>query len=337
MRTERVERLLKLIQALQTGRSFLVDELASLVGVSRRTVFRDLRLLEQAGMPYHYDRGSRRYSIEQTSVLPPVALTPGEALALLLAIRQHQASHIEPDTAAASSAALKLESMLPRALQDYCQPRLRHIEFRPDPASDATSIADMLGILQVALARSRKVGVRYDSYHEGREIEVTLRPYRLVFMHRGWYLVAYTEEQARVQTYKVERILQIKPLNDRYSMDPKFSVDEYFGNAWLMIRGEHSYHVVVRFRPQVAGNVDEVIWHRTQQTHHDTDGSLLFEVDVDGLDEILWWILGYGDQAQVLEPPELRQRVAGHAHRLAAYYADEPPNGAAGAAPARDF
>jgi len=70
----------------------------------------------------------------------------------------------------------------------------------------------------------------------------------------------------------------------------------------------------------VAANVDEVAWHRTQRTHFEKDGALLFEVDVDGIHEISWWIPGYGDQAEVLEPPELRELIVGHAERMCAYY-----------------
>ena len=56
MRTRRIERLLKFIQALQSGRSKTVDDLAELTGVSRRTVFRDLELLSRVGVRYTYDR-----------------------------------------------------------------------------------------------------------------------------------------------------------------------------------------------------------------------------------------------------------------------------------------
>jgi len=337
VRTGRVERLLKLIQAMQAGREYRVEELARLAAVSRRTVFRDLGLLQRAGMPYRYCRKTHRYWTEQAAVLPPVSLSPGEALSLLLAVRQHLYSGVAADAQVAASAALKLESMLPRVVQDYCQPRLRHMDVRPDPASDAESIADMLAILQSALLRTRKLYLRYDSYAERRQIEGRLSPYRLAYIHRGWYVIGRLERTdgsaaklpgagksaRRPLLFKVERIIDMKPLSDTYRADPGFSLDEYFGNAWLMVRGERSYHVKVRFLPLVAGNVQEVLWHKTQQTQYERDGSLLFEVDVDGIDEIAWWVLGYGDQAQVLEPLELRARMAEHAARMAEYYGNQ--------------
>ena len=66
-----------------------------------------------------------------------------------------------------------------------------------------------------------------------------------------------------------------------------------------------------------------MIWHKTQRTTYEEDGSLLFEVDVDGIGEISWWIMGYGAEAEVLEPPQLRERMAKHVARLADTYAKE--------------
>jgi len=320
VRTGRVERLLKLMQVLQSGRSAGVEDLARLAGVSRRTVFRDIELLSRAGIPYSFDRVTKRYSAERPSLLPPVALTHAEALALMLAARSLVTRPFVPDQAAAVSAGLKLESMLPTAILDFCGPLLERTEIRPEPASDPTSIVDTLPILQTALMRRSKVFVRYDSYFEQKVIDVTLHPYRLAYIHRGWYLIAHSEQASRVQTFKVERILQLKVLEAKYRPDPTFNLDDYFGNAWLMIRGDKRYHVKIRFLKMVAGNVDEILWHKTQRTTFEEDGSLLFEVEVDGIDEIAWWVLGYGDQAQVLAPPELREKVAGHAERMCGYY-----------------
>ncbi len=315
-----IERLLRLIQALQTGRSKTAKDLADEINVSRRTVFRDLELLARAGIRYTFDRQTQRYSTNQTALLPPVTLTHAEALALLLSAR-HIVSHDGiTDASVAASAALKLEGMLPPQVRDYCGPLLETMEIRADHASDAGSIVETIAILRTATLHQDKIRVAYDSYYEGRVIEVTLHPYRLAYVHYGWYLIALTEGISQVRTYKVERILHLKMLEATYSIDPSFNLEDYFGNAWRMIRGDKRYHVKVRFLAKVAANVDEIHWHKTQRSEYEEDGSLLFEADVDGIEEISWWILGYGDEAQVLEPPELRDLVARRVRRMYEYY-----------------
>ena len=69
------------------------------------------------------------------------------------------------------------------------------------------------------------------------------------------------------------------------------------------------HHVVVRFQPLVAQNVAEINWHKTQKTIWNDNGTLDFHVTVDGLGEIMWWILGYGGHAEVLRPAALRKRI----------------------------
>jgi len=78
--------------------------------------------------------------------------------------------------------------------------------------------------------------------------------------------------------------------------------------------------VLVHFSRLVTPNVAEVSWHKTQRLVFRDDGSLDFHVTVSGLNEISWWILGYGDQAEVIEPPELRRLIAARAKRMVEQY-----------------
>ena len=70
------------------------------------------------------------------------------------------------------------------------------------------------------------------------------------------------------------------------------------------------YNVHLHFSRQVAGNVAEVQWHRSQRVEWNDDGSAEFFATVDGLGEIGWWVLGYGDQVEVISPAPLRKRIA---------------------------
>jgi len=89
------------------------------------------------------------------------------------------------------------------------------------------------------------------------------------------------------------------------------------GRAWSMIPEGRIYNVKLRFLPKVAENVAEVQWHSTQKVTHNSDGSVTVEFRVDGLGEITWWILGYGDQVQVLRPKKLRQKIIETARNMA--------------------
>lgn len=320
MNTGRIERLLRLIQTLQSGGARSADDLATAVGISRRTFFRDIAVLERAGVPVRYDHAIHRYSFEQSALLPPVTFSHSEALAMLLLTR-HSFNHpCFSELDSASSAALKLEAMLPAAIRDHLEPFLNDVDFRFPVLSAGATLRSTLPVLQSAMSRHKKVQVEYDSLYDEKVIDVTLHPYRLACIHRGWYLIAYTEQFDEVRTYKMQRVLSLKLLADVFEPDPTFSLDDYFGNAWMMIKDEPRVHVKIKFSSKVAANVAEVIWHQTQSTTLGLDGTLIFEADVDGVREIVWWVLGYGDQALVLEPKELIALLAEHANRMYVQY-----------------
>jgi len=73
-------------------------------------------------------------------------------------------------------------------------------------------------------------------------------------------------------------------------------------------------------RDAAAKNVAEVNWHKTQRIRWDDDGAVFFSCTVDGLDEIAWWVLGYGPEVEVLKPADLRRRIADMAARMAKLY-----------------
>ena len=140
-------------------------------------------------------------------------------------------------------------------------------------------------------------------------IETDVSPYRLLFMGRAWYLIGLSSLHGEVRTLKLDRLVSAEVLDEPIEPDPEFDLDAHLGGAWQMIPEGQTYHVRLRFLPKVAGNVEEIAWHKTQRFTVLPDGSCLFEADVDGLGEITWWILGYGDQVVVEDPPELRERI----------------------------
>jgi len=87
-----------------------------------------------------------------------------------------------------------------------------------------------------------------------------------------------------------------------------------------MMRGTKTYDVLLKFSPLISPNVAEVNWHRTQKIRWDDDGHVLFSATIDGLDEIVWWVLGYGPEVEVLSPPELRKRLTDMTRRTLGRY-----------------
>jgi len=295
--------------------------MAAELGASRRTLFRDLQMLRDAGVPTLYNAKERTFGVEGSVFLPSLNLTVEEATALLVLTRRFIRPEFLPFFQAAHQAALKIEGHLPPDVRRRSEVVLQGVHIRWQPLVDAGRISEVFTRIRHALVERRRLELEYDSSYEVRSIQTVVSPYRLVFVSRAWYLLAPSAyHHGQIRTFKLDRIVKAELLREVFEPDPDFDVDEYFGFAWSMIPEGTRYHVRLRFLPKVAGNVEEVTWHKTQQVTFEPDGSCLFEVDVDGLGEITWWVLGYGDQVIVEEPPELRERIgriAGNMCRLA--------------------
>ncbi len=317
MSVSRVHRLLKLITLLRGQAAPSAVDLAERLEVSKRTVFRDLNMLELAGVPYYFSRQSGGYKIANSFFLPPVNLTLDEALALLAVAGQGRQL---PLHRLIRDAACKIESVLPRPMQVEIARVVRgiHIDW---PAQARHSTVELrFDQLQRAIGQRRKLLMTYISFYERSQIVTELSPYQLLYHQRAWYVIGHSGMHNSVRTFKLGRIKDLVALDKLYVPDEKFTLAGYLGNAWGIIPEGRQYQVKLKFSPMVAANVAEVNWHRTQQVDFEPDGSAIFTATVDGLGEISWWILGYGDQVEVLQPPPLRQRLREMAKTLVAKY-----------------
>jgi len=309
MKTSRISRVVQILTTLQAGKSYAVSDLAKMFALSRRTIFRDLKELQTIGVPYHYDAKTGGYTMDPEFFLPPIDLNLQEALSLLLLVHKARNQIQLPFKNSALLAALKIENNLPAKIRQYCNTTLRNISTRAG-AQAPTNLLDKTFVqLQKAVVQKRKVSIRYGSLFEGKIIEVTLSPYHLLYNQRAWYVLGFSILHKSVRTFKFNRIKELKILDKCFVDGENFDLYEYLGRAWSMIPEGRIYNIKLRFLPKVANNVTEVQWHSTQKATRNTDGSATMEFRVDGLGEIIWWILGYGDQVQVLAPKILRNKV----------------------------
>ncbi|MBW8000744.1 MAG: transcriptional regulator [Planctomycetes bacterium] len=309
MKPSRISRVVRLLTTLQAGKNYSVDDLAKMFGTSRRTIFRDLNELEAIGVPYRYDLKTKGYSIDPEFFLPPINLNLREALSLLLLVYKTSNQVLLPFKNSALLAALKIENNLPAKIKKYCNTALKTISTKPSPQAPMSKLDKTFASLQKAIVNKKKIKLVYHSLFENKIVEPVICPYHLMYNHRAWYVLGFSHIHKAVRTFKLNRIKNIELLDKCFLDGDKFDVDDYLGQAWSMIPEGRIYNIKLKFTPKVAHNVGEVNWHSTQKTDYKNDGSAIMEFRVDGLNEIIWWILGYGDQVLVLAPKALRTRI----------------------------
>jgi predicted DNA-binding transcriptional regulator YafY len=317
MKLSRISRIVRILTLLQSGQSYSVQEFLKILAISRRTFFRDMKGLAAIGVPCHFDNQSGGYSLDPDYFLPSVDLTLQEALSFLLLVHKGRKHLPMPFQNSALLGGLKIENNLPPKIRNYCNASLDGISIKPDRHAPMERLDNIFAKLQNAIRKKRKIRLVYHSLYDGGDITLTLNPYHLVYNHRAWYIIGKSSIHNSIRTFKLNRITSIELIDKCFTPSRKFDIADYFGRAWSMIPEGKLYNIELRFTPKVARNVAEVRWHSTQQTQFNDDGSLTVQFRVDGLGEITWWILGYGDQVEVLKPQPLRKKIAQIADKMA--------------------
>lgn len=294
--------------------------LAEQVGVSKRTVYRDLLAMDtDAGVPIWQDGG--KFGLEEGAFLPPLNLTLHEAMTLFLAARVLAKTTDEGDTELIG-AFVKLAAVVPPVLAEHIQATVD--AFASTPRNDR--FTRVFRSLTEAWAGRRIVEIEYDAgaYDASRGARRTrVRPLFIEpsALTHALYLIGYDEERSARRTFKVERILSASVTPDVFQPHPAIAPAAELLRAWDVIIDEPPVSVVIRFSPAVARRVAETRWHPSQVLEPQPDGSLVWRCRVTGVHEIRIWILGWGADAEVLAPQELRKQLSAELRRAAARYA----------------
>jgi len=324
---DRAARYLKIASLLHGNPEGLsAQAVAERIGVSKRTVYRDLLAMEtDANLPIWQNNG--KWGLESGAFLPPLALTLHEATALFLASRVLAKASDEQDTELIG-AFTKLAEVLPPVLA-------RHIRATVDAYATTPrneQFTRVFRTLTEAWAHSRVVEITYgpgvyDRDKPSRKARVRPQAIEPSALTHALYLIGYDETVGGRRTFKVERIQDAALTPESFEPEPSVTIARELLLAWDVISDEPPVRISVRFSPDVATRVAETRWHPTQEIQLGADGSLTWTARVAGLREVRIWILGWGPDAEVLEPPELRAEVADQLRHAAQHY------GAAATAP----
>jgi proteasome accessory factor B len=308
MGVSRVHRLIRLVTVLQSGRARSVAELTEELGISRRTVFRDLQMLQEAGIPCYHEPG-RGYRIRDSFFLPPISLTIPETLGLMIFGKTAAARRDRPLSGPGLSAVYKLINTVPEPIREACSDLMAHVSVDPGPMVETPGESDHYLTLQRCVDERRVCQVQYQSPVEDGPLSCKLKPYALHFAARAWYVLAGTDVHAEVRTFKVARFSSIEPANVFFERPSDFDPGAKLGKAWQLIPEGQEHDIELEFSARVGTNVAEVRWHPSQRHELLEDGRCWMWLCVDGLGEIAWWICGYADQVIIHRPEALRQRV----------------------------
>jgi predicted DNA-binding transcriptional regulator YafY len=318
----RADRLLSILLLLQSRGRMTANELSSQLEVSERTIYRDLEALGMAGIPIYSEHGpGGGYALLDSYRTTLTGLTEAEVRTLFLSGVYGPLADLGL-AEALEVALLKLSAALPEAQQRRAERMRQRIHLDSIPWFQTREAVPHLQTLQDAIWHDQRVQITYRrSDHEERAY--TIDPYGLVAKSNIWYVVAARGEDMRV--FRVSRILTLERLDISFERPADFDLASY----WLEWCREFEqslqrWPVTLRIAPGLAAQLPQIWgeWVRpllTADHTHETDWQQV-TIHYDSLDWACSTILPYGDQIEVIDPPELRERIVQLAASILKFY-----------------
>lgn len=318
----KLARALNLLMAFQRSRSLATRDVMRILGVDRQTAVRDLRSLQDSGIPIRPDgEGSqRRWVLDGHWQGPALLVTQGDAFALHFG---RQLLGFVDGTALSEwleQLHEKLEvgaSRLTQEREDRFARRLVYLSepYRPYGAKDE-ALDEILG----ALLDDRELQLEYRSRAETRRMDGA-QPLALVIYRRALYLLVRLPGSPRTWRLAVDRIASARRTRVPFEYPADFDAQAELARSFgIFDDGREPARVRLRFVPRVADLVTSRIWHPTARTWFETDGSVVLELRAQG-PELVRLALEWGAAVEVLEPAELRDQVVAELGAALAKYA----------------
>ncbi len=299
---ERLPRLLKLIQTIQNHPGLTSEELARECGIGSRQIFRDLRVLDHAGVPLYNDNG---YRLTDRFLLQDISFSLDEALSLLYGLKL-----VERQKALFPVKRIKerILALLPRGLRNELEDLDGRVDVAGGVSADYSGKAEMFRNLNLAMRESKQIELEYYCFSRNDCNVRIVDPYYLIYKDGFWYLVGFCHWRNEKRQFRVDRIQCLQVLATKFVPPPETLAATPVGAAWGIELGE-VFLFTVRFTGDSARFVRETQFHPSQQLREEADGTLIFTANGCNLAAVGRWVLSFGGEAEVLKPPALRETV----------------------------
>jgi predicted DNA-binding transcriptional regulator YafY len=307
-----------------------IYDIAERFELNPRTALRYIQALQRAGEPLYEELAGRRkvWRIMPTARRQSITLSTSQMVALFLSRRVF-------DFLAGTGFREDLDDVfkkLEATLKSKESLAVRNLDRKVFDVNEARHLyegrIEDVGDIITALLREDRLRVTHEGVSGGRRTFV-LEPYTLLVYKKGLYLSGFSHRHGELRTFALDGFREVEWLRgDKFEYPADYRPEQLTEGAFGLIRGEPT-RVRILFDAKVARYVQRRQWHPTQQFRPTGGGGVEMTMEVHGTVELVSWVLGYGDKAQVMAPEALRAQVAGELKRAEAQYRPAPDDGKA--------
>jgi len=304
-----LERMLRIHQAVQSGKYPNAVTLAAELEVSSKSIHRDLEFMrDRLELPLEFSFAHKGYHYtEEVSAFPTLQISEGELFALLVAekaLQQYRGTTFErPLLSACKKMAVSLPDTISLNLAEWEQ----SISFRT--SAEPVLNLENFDTLAKAVAQRRQLELTYRKPGRRQTELRVVDPYHLANINGEWFLFAWCHLRQDIRTFVPARIQAVKTTGRTFLRPQKFSLNKRLRDSFGVESGQGCFDVVVRFNEMVADYIREKKWHESQELRELPDGGVELRMKLSSLAEVERWILSWAGNARVIQPRELAESV----------------------------
>lgn len=313
---QQLQRILLLYQLVKTKPEMSSKALQEELGIGKSTYNRDREFMKKLGVCFEYDKANKRQKLTKDAFLPIPDLSLDERLAIILALSQLGELQESFLAKHARAAAAKLMAGQEKAFCDVCKALLEQDLAHKGHSRQERIVDDLL----TSTINRRRIRISYCKPGQPAE-DYEVEPYQVFVVDGFLYLDGYCIERKEIRCFKVCRIRGVHDRGLTFSNLREYDFARRRTNVFGIYASDlEPEHVKVWFATEIAPFIREESRHASQKLTENSDGSLLFEVDVAEPEEVLWWALRWGGNFEIIEPQWLRDEAIKTIRKMAQRY-----------------
>ncbi|KAB7728355.1 WYL domain-containing protein [Rudanella paleaurantiibacter] len=311
---QRLHRLTAILIHLQTKRVVRAQELADRFGISLRTVYRDVRSLEEAGVPIGAEAGVGYFLTDYH--LPPVMFTNAEAGALVFAAKLIENWADESVQTAFDSALYKIKSVLKQTDQEHLDELAPQVAIQK-PVTGKYRAGGLLNTIQQAIGRQHILRMHYQAGYTDAESWREVEPVGLYHYSMAWHLIAFCRHRQDYRDFRVDRIHELTDTGQRFARHARMTLRQYLDQ---MHSDMPLTNVTVVFDKSVVRFLNDQRHSWGFSEEEDLGDRVRMHLCTPYLWGLARWLLAFGSAVTVESPDELQSILQRLARDIQAHY-----------------
>ncbi len=301
----RIDRVTAILIQLQSKRIVKAQEIATRFHISLRTVYRDIKTLEEAGIPLHGEAGSG-YSLMEGYRLPPVMFTPEEAAAFITAEKLIEKLTDASTEESYKSAMYKVRAVLRSGEKDLLEEIDNRIEVIRNPwmKPSANAINPLQTILK-SISRKNVLAITYNAGHSQEMTERNVEPAGIFFQGSNWHLLAFCRLRNDYRDFRIDRIAKLSVSNSLFTKQHPI-LKEFLKK---ITKEKDLVSVVIRVNKSFIRYLQEQKFYQGFVSEKMTGDDIEMTFLSSSLEGFARWFIMFGDHAEILSPKALKTAV----------------------------